>query len=446
MSGYYDANMKILTRRWPRIAAELKEAKAASGLEIQTSRAGLPTALLETGEGKIRLHSTYDPSREAQRFVQSNRDSQKPGLVIFGLGFGYCLPAWRLDAGPDEKLYAIDCRPDIFHKALELVDLSRDLADGRLQLLVTADESAVMRFIQSLSAESLPVALASFFGPLQPEGSRLAEMLERFRLDSFLPETLTALLSENIRENRELTAATPPINDLFGRFARKPAFIASAGPSLSKNAPYLSQAGQTGLVMTATTSLQHLLSLDIKPDFVGLTDPSRHVRRHFVGLEKTDIPLIFLPTASPDALRMYPGPKWVGFQREHPEAAELAGGKELIETGGSVATFLLDLAIRFGCDPIVFLGQDLAYTGDMSHAREINVAGSPWEKKRPLDGFFAEDVASSMKLLRYLRWMENRISQERTGRFLNATEGGAAIRGAAGVSLRDILNSLKAKQ
>ncbi len=42
-----------------------------------------------------------------------------------------------------------------------------------------------------------------------------------------------------------------------------------------------------------------------------------------------------------------------------------------IQSGGSVATSAFDLLLNLGCDPVILVGQDLAYTG-----REIHSSGT----------------------------------------------------------------------
>ncbi len=80
------------------------------------------------------------------------------------------------------------------------------------------------------------------------------------------------------------------------------------------------------------------------------------------GIEHLEIPFVFLNSASHYTVSQYKGPKYRAYSMDSPEEQE---GR--IESGGSVATAMLDLAIRFGGNPIIFIGQDLAYTNNQSH-------------------------------------------------------------------------------
>jgi hypothetical protein len=127
-----------------------------------------------------------------------------------------------------------------------------------------------------------------------------------------------------------------------------------------------------------------------------------------------------------------------------------------------VLTAAFDLALGFGCDPIVFVGADLAYTDGRPYCRgttfEEDWAGhvargvslrQVWRhtlSARPcvpaaaLDG---REVATAAHLLEFRNWLLARIGEHPARRFVNAT--GAGTLQGAGLEQSDIASVLAAE-
>ncbi len=111
-----------------------------------------------------------------------------------------------------------------------------------------------------------------------------------------------------------------------------------------------------------------------------------------------------------------------------------------MKTGGSVATTALDVAIRMGGNPIIFVGQDLGFTDNKSHSSKT-YSRRIFESQglREVEDIYGNTIQTSKNLYIYLRWIKNRISEENNMEFIDATEGGARIRGTKIMKLRDIV-------
>jgi hypothetical protein len=140
---------------------------------------------------------------------------------------------------------------------------------------------------------------------------------------------------------------------------------------------------------------------------------------------------------------------------------------------GSVSTAVFSLAHSLGCNPIVFLGQDLAYTGGRTHA-----GGSFWDESRArvsaetgqlelswsetlkkvghrntsepvveLPAWGGEGTVVSGPTFTGIRtWLEAAAAtlaqQQPELRLVNATEGGARLQGFEERTLRELLDGL----
>jgi len=113
-----------------------------------------------------------------------------------------------------------------------------------------------------------------------------------------------------------------------------------------------------------------------------------------------------------------------------------------VDSGGSVATTILDIAIKMGGNPIILVGQDLAYVDGKNHAQygsHASIYSPELKNMRRVKGQNGEMLYTSLGLLSYKYWIENRIQKEKRI-FINATEGGAYIEGMKHIKLRDVIS------
>ena len=115
-------------------------------------------------------------------------------------------------------------------------------------------------------------------------------------------------------------------------------------------------------------------------------------------------------------------------------------------TGGSVATNAFSLLYKIGLKTIILVGQDLALTGNRSHANgtfeetmpEIDISDCKW-----VEGNYEEKVPTRTDFYQFLTWYENTIKECREYvtdlRVINATEGGAKIEGTEIMTLKDAI-------
>jgi hypothetical protein len=134
---------------------------------------------------------------------------------------------------------------------------------------------------------------------------------------------------------------------------------------------------------------------------------------HFEGYFDCGIPLLFLSTAAANVIERYSGPKIVALQREYRLNDVVAGqiDKGRVDVGESVSTFMLDAAIRMGADPVVFIGQDLAFSDGHTHAQGIGKRLKITAKARRVKSVTgACEVDTSAVYSWILHWIEKRIA------------------------------------
>jgi hypothetical protein len=179
--------------------------------------------------------------------------------------------------------------------------------------------------------------------------------------------------------NLELLREHPTFLALAGQYQGVPAFIVGAGPSLGKNGRLLADAAQKGIVFALNSSARALDSYGVEPQVLACME-SIDVSHLFEGVSYIDrVARAISLTAHPQNLRKGGGPLlpiFEGIQQQDLPLTNLLGFPGL-SVSGSVSTVVFALALRMGCSPIVFVGQDLAYTDGKAYAE-----GTAYENSR----------------------------------------------------------------
>jgi hypothetical protein len=138
--------------------------------------------------------------------------------------------------------------------------------------------------------------------------------------------------------------------------------------------------------------------------------------------------------------------------------SDLLGNKGTLRAWGSVATMALDFALSLRCNPIVFIGQDLAYTDGRTYCSGICFdeewfAGvsdpAAWHDQMKklrsirttimLEDIWGRPIETTDKLAAYRNWIHKTICDHPEIQFINATEGGILRENVEILSLRETL-------
>lgn len=494
------ANMRALYRHDPRLAQRIDDLPVDASLRVQPSRAGPPTALVATPDGReLYLHSRYDPLREARDFCKSLDASDALCVILSGLGLGYHLQALFEQLGGE--ICVLVSEPDLvaIKTCLEQTDLSKELATGRVELITSPDKSALhdrlMRHSTTLMLGTRFVA-PPFSRQVNAEAhAAIREAIMDFA--AFAKMSLVTLVRNaeitcrNIANNLPTYLSTPPLDILRDRFRGCPAILVAAGPSLSRNIDQLAALRDRAVIIAAQTTLRPLLARGIVPHFVTSLDFSDMSRQFFEGLDiPEEVVLVAEPKASWHVIDAFCGrtgcKKGFSYQRDetqpgaavphsiHPRAAvlhrrvilldnvfahrcvgEALARRTPMEPGATVMHLAFYLAQWLGCDPILFIGQDLAFTGHCYYApgvamhrawwpetdRYCTLEMKEWERivrhraiLRRVKDHERRDIYTDEQMFTYLEQFERDFVRCRA-KVIDATEGGACKAGAEAMPL-----------
>jgi len=464
-------NMRALWRLDARLAVEVDAVFDDERFPIEPTRSGASTVKADPPGGPpIYLHSRYDPEAEAQKLADAVPLEDKFCFVVAGLGLGYHVRALFQRLKGDAIIVCIEPSIRMIATALACVDLTEPIESQRFIILTDAEKSRLHERLQPFSNLIMLGAQFVRHAPSVRLDEKAHEAVHHAISEfvTFARMTLTTMVvnsritCRNIAMNLVHYVATPPIDVLRERFSGHPGIVISAGPSLSRNIDRLGELKGRAVLIAVQTALKPLMHRGIVPDFVTSLDYHEMSRKFFEDVgDLSQVHLVAEPKATWHVLDGYTGP----MSLLDNSWARLVVGDELgrrggLKAGATVAHLAFYLAAYMGCDPIIFVGQDLAYTGHVYYAPGVEIHQAwggelnrfawmeqkEWERivrNRPIlrkvAGAQGGELYTDELLFTYLEQFEKDIAAV-PRRVLNCTEGGARIRGTEPMTLSEAAN------
>jgi hypothetical protein len=465
-------NLAALWALDAKLARQVEALHPRAPYPVQPSKAGPPTVAVTLPDGRsLFLHSRYEPADEARRLVQGLDVADQLVFHVFGFGLGYHVDA-LLERASAEAILCI-FEPDLLllRTAMEHRDLTTLLESRRVMFFTTPDKADLFTRLTPHTAMASLGTVA-----LVHPASRQAhpEFHQQFQtwVDEFAAFGRTSMntlvlngrcTAENIARNLGWYVASPGVSRLRDRHKGKPAVVVSAGPSLRKNKHLLKRASEHAVIIAVQTTLQPLLEMGVEPHFVTSLDYHEICTRFFEQLPPTlRTELVAEPKATNAIFSMYPGPvSLLGSDYADGLLSEMKPDKGRLPGGATVAHLAYYLAEHLGCDPIVFVGQDLGFSDGLCYApgtsyedvwrpelsRFCSVEMKQWEQivrerfiLRRIPDFEGRPMYTEERLFTYLQQFERDFAKSKA-RIIDATEGGAAKRGATPMRLADALDA-----
>jgi hypothetical protein len=458
-NSIYRKNIELFKEKYPQSWNNIKDKQDTKFVPIITkAKDGNATISVVSKNNEICIHSRYKPLDEAHKRVQNLKIKDKKMIIVFGFGAGYHIREFLANKQKETYIIVVEPSASIFKKVMECIDISDILSNDKVILLVSNDEidqkNIFRHFINwscvgKMIVESLPAYRKMFL----EEYVAFLKIIKDVCDDCIVTRNTTIAFSEswqtNLLKNMRYLFESALVKSLFDKFIDKPAIIVSAGPSLNKNVDLLKNIKDTALIICVDTALKVLLRKGIKPHLVISVDGSLLNYDKYKGMDYADIPLVYTPKVHNEILKNHGGKKilyYTGdfyveylFSKFNIDAGSL-------DSGGSVANNAFDLAVKMGANPIIFIGQDLAYTDNKTHAE-----GTMYDGKNELkndaanenivvEDIYGRKIKTNFSFNMFRKWFEAKIKEDRSNRlYINATEGGANIKGTTVMNLKDAL-------
>lgn len=413
----------------------------------------------ENGE-EIFIHDTGAPEAELEGF-NALVPAESTGVVFFmGMGLGYSPRAMIQSRKQIRHLAILEPEPGLFIQALHALDLMALLSDRRVVLGIgpEVDVSAVTGGMQkALLLESIHLLNHLPSSRLNlPVYQGLYDEVYKQSNTTNVGGSTTRTFGRKFIENRlrHLSAIHHQhlLEHLKDAFTGVPAIIVAGGPSLNKNIHLLPKAKGKAVIIAVDTVLPALLKHGVTPDFTTAIDMQDIVLEKIVDVsaEAQETSLVCASWVNPTIPKNFPARQvyWTFAARPMEQWINtLLGGKVLTTGAGTVAHLSFTTAVWLGCSPIIFVGQDLAYTDQQDHAQHTSLSQKDDLKKLYemdaimwVDGYGGHKVPTTRAWLSDKHHFEWAIAVSQGRKFVNATEGGIRLEGTEELSLQETLS------
>lgn len=242
-------------------------------------------------------------------------------------------------------------------------------------------------------------------------------------------------------------------NGLFNCFAQVPAIICGAGPSLNKNIHLLSELKDRALLFAGGSALNALIPKGIIPHFGVAVDPNIYQYSRVIVAQPHAVPFFYRNRLFHEALTAMTGPRLYlngegGFATPDWFEKQLNIEGEELDGGHNVVNFSIQIARALGCNPIILIGTDLAFTNEEYYAdgiaanlnltrEDLNIHTSenlPTLRK----DIYGKPIYTLWKWITESEWISDFAESYSDLTVINATEGGLGFQGIPNLSLQEV--------
>lgn len=461
---FFEKNILSLKKRYSYIVEKLDEKKDIDECGVEYNNG---TAVLYKiyNNRRWNLNSKWNAQTAAEIYAERYNIQLYGVYFVFGFSDGKYIRelARKLDDTnlmvvciPDFTLFSITCRyfdlTDIFENERIIVyfsEMERN-AEGLFRQLVGYTRIKLLEFcilpgydiVYHDECETfMDAVLECMRNEIMNKETHLA--FDRQIPQHMLYHTKHMLPYSNINQLKQ-ELLTKDIEDI-------PAIIVSAGPSLDKNVHLLKEAKGKAFIIAVDASIRTVMQAGVQPDLLCSVDPNSP-ERFFSGLDLKDVCWACNQWTNMNLLDTYAehilyfgsfGDTWNDILKQN-----LGYEFPNVVSGGSVSTEAFMIALQMGFKNIVLIGQDLAFTGGVSHTKGIEDAlgdNDSYIKSRQIvevEDINGERLQTDYQMWFYKQWFEKviRIYKDKIY-VIDATEGGARIEGAEIKSLEEVIKT-----
>ncbi|WBW95462.1 motility associated factor glycosyltransferase family protein [Oceanirhabdus sp. W0125-5] len=416
---------------------------------------------IKKDDKEVFLHSSFSVENEANRWI-SNIDKEKDTYIIFGAGFFYHIKK-LLEIMPRENktFIIVEKNIDIFIAALENVDVAQCLKDLRVILIISDDPDEISQNIFHImkrkGIKSLEICTLMSYQQLYKEWleevyTAIVQMVQLFGMniatELYFSEEWMFNQFQNIKS---FNIDSLPLESFLGEFENIPAIIVGAGPSLDKQLETLKKLNNKAIIFAAGSSINILEKNGITPHFEVAVDGGITEAKIIENIRNMKTILLFLSTVHHEAVKKYKGRK-MWFRGNNYSVIDyfekfVGSDSSRIELGPSCVNIAVDIAEKFGCYPIVLIGQDMAYTNKKLYAQgpDHNLSLEDEKRKKVLaTDIYGNDVYTLNSFIGIKEFFDMyvRVNQLQD-RIVNCTEGGLGINNVKNKEFIEVMNELE---
>jgi hypothetical protein len=377
LGGWREQNERALAARGFQLPAGLDPSWRA---EI-TQEAGGDVVIVAAPDGRrVRLASERGSERDAGVMAEAAcRGGSPPLIVVIGAGLGQVIEATAARC-PAARILLLEPIPCTLPHLLDRRDW-RPLIDSRRLTILSGPDYAgaaeAWRIVDEMP-ERPPILVNPIVRREFPELTDAArrvvpQIVFGARANREARQRFAGPYLLNTLRNLSTIAAEGDAAALGETTRGVPAIVVAAGPSLDVDTARIRAVGDRAIVIAVDTALRPLLRAGLAPHLVVTVDPSEVNGRHLRHLPDPGRTwLVAEGSVDGRVFGQFAGRSFtfkVSHHHPWPWLEQLGLGRGNLKAWGSVLISAVDLAVRMGCNPVVFAGADLAYSGDRTYCR-----------------------------------------------------------------------------
>ncbi len=394
-----------------------------------------------------------DLGKELQAFLKNFDEVHTEVVYLYGLGLGYHIDAifpW-LEKDPTRAIVVFEEDISVIDAFLHMHWAEAFLSHPRVHLRLVKDQEEIVQ-----EAKFFPAGKVQFFKVASYKKKNFKKVslaLKRKTIAehaSWVECLYPHLLLGNLSQNFLRVPSSFFVNSWQGQCKNIPAIICGAGPSLSLSLPKLRGVKDRALIFAGGSTIAALSNQGVLPHLGMALDPNT---AEYIRLKNScafEVPLLYGSRLLPDVFNVSSNPP--GYMLSHTggpletwfeKAIGLEGepiGHGLGKEAFSVTTLAVSLACFMGCNPIIFCGVDLAFTGGDVYAGGVlpdsKKVMKEWKSEKSLENEvllckdrFGKDVTTLLKWIMEADTIGRYASNHPGTDFFNCSEGGIPIPG-----------------
>lgn len=472
---FYNINISLLEKKHPHIFKLVKayedgtyisKVKDAFGLVSlgHADNGEIINVIVEKNNNKYFLCDHNNPQEQANKWLELTIDETNKIELIFGMGLGYNIEA-ILEKYSSKRIMIIEPSIELFVYLISSRDMSKIFDNNKCWILLEDEFDTFLKNflilywdaknkgifkLQSINIYSL------IFNEIWDEfREKFKKQMNALVVDTTTRKMLTELWLTNYITNIPRMKDASNADGFLGKFKDVPGILVSAGSSLEGNVHLLKDIKDKCLILSASSARIAMKQFDVSPHMFMTVDASEGESRIVENVENDNEYMVYSNQLAPKSLEIYDGKKiFINYNSDFYTTNFLvwAGIQSgLVMSAPSVANTCFDYLVRLGCNPIIFIGQDLSFTKNKQYAGEIDYGVDMEEQGFKDAGYplvediYGNGVYTMPPFLAMRNCFEDQIKSAKLGNpdldVINCTEGGISIDGARNEKLEDIIKT-----
>lgn len=441
----YRKNMKLIKSLNSCLYNEIKSIEISTVKKVKTKN-NEDNIVKKVNGNDYMIHSQYDPKYQAKYIAQSVFKDNYDIIFLFGLGLGYELKE-MIRLNNNIRYFVVEPDEEIFKMLVENCDIKFLFGKVNVHFILGKNPEDIGRFYNDVIGVERSLKIKFLVLPsyqniyedlIYSTFLNIKEKINIFRVNIHTGITSHRQWVQNYIGNLKYLDSVCPVTKLKEKFSGEPAILVSAGPSLDYNIEVLRRIQGKVLIATAGSGINILENKKIKADIICMIDGWQNESDLIENAEiNKNSSLFYSNMLYYTIVDKLGGPKFLLNMTNMDTKVYDIMGQKPFETfsGPSVANSLAYNLSQLGCNPIIFLGQDLCYSSGKNYAE-----GAIYEKDMSMEfknkGYIKlknknnEDVYTTPVFLAMKSSMEYCIKLYPHIKYLNGTSDGLKIYGA----------------